>query len=285
MAKSESAVKGFESRRRKELLAFLVVKFLKAHESFREIHDEYVDASKNGCLAGCGLYRKVKVLEESYAFDMKEKAHILFRGNNGNGKGGQGASGEMDPRRLIGELETSIESKSLDSYIGTGFHLLLILTESLYQLDQYIPEFHKEQAQIDRIEKIAKRIGYAFNADELHELEHLRALSEISLKVTADTEELTLRLMERCEALFKGTAEVIRHLIESTRENEILVQNLLQNVDLLEKVYGEGSAERIFQAICRHKRLDGRTGLEKAVNYARTRCGNVTGLPGAGKAS
>jgi hypothetical protein len=70
---------GFEARRRKEHFAFLVVKFLKAFTSFSEIYREFKEASRRGCLSGCGLFEKVKELEESLAFDLKEKAHALFR--------------------------------------------------------------------------------------------------------------------------------------------------------------------------------------------------------------
>jgi hypothetical protein len=84
--------------------------------------------------------------------------------------------------------------------------------------------------------------------------------------------------MERCEELFKGTAEVLRHFIEGAADNEILVQNLIQNLGLFEAVYGEGSGERIFWVMFRHRGIEGSTGLEKAEAFARGRCGNTTGL-------
>jgi hypothetical protein len=275
----------FEARRRKEQLAFLVVKFLKAFTMFRDIHDRFHAAAKAGCLNGCGLFQKVIELQETLAFDMKEKAHYLFRTGGKNGGRWRASSGEKDTHRIIGELRGAIETRSIDSYIGTGFHLLMILGESLYQLDHYTPEFKKEQAQIARVERLAKRTRYTFTAEEMNELERLRALSEISMKVSAETEELAFRFMQRCDSLFTGTAEVIRHFIEGAGDNEVLIQNLLQNVDLLEKVYGDASAERIFWALCGHKKCEGRTGLEKAVNFARQKCGNVTGLPQAGRSS
>jgi hypothetical protein len=279
MTKSMSASDLFESRRRAEYLAFLVVKFLKAHEAFRTIYEEFQTAVRNNRLAEYGLYRKVWDLVQNLAFDMKEKAHYLFRTNNKNGKKLDDGSAEKGRRQMIVALKASIEARSIDSYIGTGFHQLLILGESLYQLERYAPEFKKEQAQIARIEKLAKRMGYTFSSEEANELENLRALSDISMKVNAETEELIFRYMVRCESLFKGTADVIRNFIEGAGDNEILIQNLLQNADLLEKVYGKNSAERIFWVLCRHKKIEGRTGLEKALNFAKTRCGNITGLP------
>jgi hypothetical protein len=285
VGKSVSVLNQFESRRRKEQLAVLVVKFLKAFTMFRGIHDQFHAAARNGCLTGCGLFQKVLELQESLAFDMKEKAHYLFRAGGKNGGIVRDSSGEKSAKSIIGELKSAIETRSIDSYIGTGFHLLLILGESLYQLDHYTPEFKKEQAQIARIERLAKRAGYTFTAEELNELERLRALSEISMKVSAETEELAFRFMQRCDSLFIGTAEVIRHFIEGAGDNEVLIQNLLQNIGLLEQVYGQDSAERIFWALCRHKKCEGRTGLEKAMSFARQKCGNVTGLPAADKSS
>ncbi len=283
MPKNVLALDRFEERRRKEYLAFLVVKFLKAFISFRGIHDDFHAAAERGCLTGCGLFQRVLELQETLAFDLKEKAHYLFRTGGKNGGGVHAATGEKDTHRIIGELRGAIETRSIDSYIGTGFHLLMILGESLYQLDHYTPEFKKEQDQIARVERLAKRAGYTFTAEEMGELERLRTLSEISMKVSAETEELAFRFMQRCNTLFAGTAEVIRHFIEGAGDNEVLVQNLLQNVNLLEKVYGADSAEHIFRVLCRHKKVEGRTGLEKAMNWARQKCGNVTGLPEAGK--
>jgi hypothetical protein len=285
MAKLGSARNRFEARRRKEHLAFLVVKFLKVFIAFRQIHDEFHAAADKGCLTGCGLFQKVLELQESLAYDLKDKAHYLFRTGGMSGGGARTAAADKGARSVIAGLKTSIQMRSIDSYIGTGFHLLMILGESLYQLDHYTPEFKKEQEQIARIERLAKRAGYTFTAEEAAELERLRAVSGISMKVSAETEELAFRFMQRCDSLFAGTAEAIRHYVEGAGDNEVLIQNLLQNVDLLESVYGRDSAERIFWILCRHKKCEGRTGLEKAMNYALQKCGNVTGLPAAGRSS
>ena len=279
MSRRVSAIEQFEPRRRKEYLAFLVVKFLRAYVAFRAIQEGFEKAVKENRLAESGLYKLVWELQDTLGFDMKEKAHYLFRsGLRGEEPGGDGAA-EKSTRRMIQKLKSSIETRSIDSYIGTGYHLLLILGESLYQLEHYAPEFRTEQGQIAEIEKLAEDAGYTFSPEEAAEMEQLRALSDISMKVSAETEELIFRFMVRCESLFKGTAEAIRRFIEGATENEILIMNLVQNVDLLEKVYGQGSAEKIFWVLCRHKRVEGQTGLERALCFSRMKCGNVTGLP------
>ena len=274
MAKKELANTDYEPRRRKEELAFLVVKFLKAYASFQEIRAGFHDAARRECLESCGLFEKVRLLEESLAFDLKEKAHYLFR--SATAPHGSSRAATKDTRRLLAELKISIETKTVDAYIGTGFHLLLMLRESLYQIQRYAPEFELERQEIARIEELTREVNPG--AEAQRDLEHLRALSEISVKLAADSVDTAHRIMARCDALFKRTAEVIRHLMMSARDNEILLQNLLQNVELLEVAYGEGSAELIFSDLLKSRRVEGKTGHEKALAYAKARCGNITRL-------
>ncbi len=278
MAKRGFARDGFEARRRKEHFAFLVVKFLKAFTSFSEIYREFKEASRRGCLSGCGLFEKVKELEESLAFDLKEKAHALFRAL-ASPAARPTRSSARDTRRQLAELRSAIETKSLDSYIGTGFHLLLILRESLYQIERYSPQYEKEQEEIGRIEELARVVGYSLSPTERDEMERIRTLGGISASLDADARDMAERIIERCNTLFKGSAEVIRHIMTGSSDNEILIQNLLQNRDLIEAVYGLGAAESIFSQLCSGKSFAGKTGLERAMAYARGRCGNATALP------
>lgn len=234
MPREELAGDRYENRRRKEELAFLVVKFLRAYLRFQEIGSKFQEATKAGRLAGSGLFERVRDLEEGLAFDIKERAHFLFR---------RGASAPGP-----GSHAVAIDTRSIDSSIGTGFHLLLILRESLYQIERYSPELDEE--------------------------------SETGRRLRVETEGLAGRMVERCTELFKSAAEALRRLIASVDDNEILVLNLLQNMDLVEQVYGGGSAEEIFSQQCTGKRLTGKTGTERALSFARARCGNITGLPG-----
>lgn len=278
MAKRGFVRDSFVERRRRENFAFLVVKFLKAFDAFSEIHAQFMDASRRGCLAGCGLFERVKELEESLAFDLKEKAHTLFRAPAVSSSRASRAS-SRDARRQLAELRASIETKTLDSYIGTGFHFLLILRESLYQVERYSPEYEKEQQEIGRVEELARAVGYSFSPTERGEMERIRALGGISTALDADARELAERMIERCATLFQGSAEVIRHIMTGSGDNEILIQNLLQNRDLIEKVYGDGAAERIFSELCSGKGFVGRTGVEKAMAYVRGHCGNLSAVP------
>jgi hypothetical protein len=277
---SESSREGFEERRAKEHLAFLVLKFLKAYVAFEGIHAAFKEAEARGCLATCGVFEQVRELEESLAFDMKELAHGLFRAQAGRDAGTPKAAARIS-RRMLRELKESIEMRAIDSYIGTGYHLLAILRESLYQLQHYAPAYEEEKTAVAAVEDMARRLKYSFSTGEARELEHLRSLADLSMKLSAENEALSRRMAARCRDLFQGTAQVILRHLESAPENEVLVQNLLQNRALLDRVYGVGAAERIFLELCRGRDVSGTTGLERARSYVRKYCGNVDGLSAA----
>jgi hypothetical protein len=273
---------GFGERRAKEYLAFLVVKFLKAYLAFEDILAAFREAEAGGRLATSGVFEQVKDLEENLAFDLKEMAHALFRTRTVQEARGPKPTGRIS-RRMLRELTATIEMRSIDSYIGTGYHLLAILKESLYQLRNYAPAYQQEKAEVAAIEDMARRLKYTFSAEEARELEHLRSLAELSMKLSAETEAMSRRMLLRCRDLFRGTAQVILRNLEGAAENEVLVQNLLQNHALLEQVYGAGAAERIFLELCRGRDVVGSTGLERARSYVRKHCSNVEALNGAGE--
>jgi len=265
----------FEARRRREQVAFFVVKFLRMYVSFKEIADEFHARSASGSLAGSGLFERVGALAQSIAFDLKELAHGLFRARKGQDTAEARSRGT---RELLAGMKTVLERRSLDSYIGTSYHLLLILQESLYQIERYSPELDKEKSEIERIMELARAGGPGFQPDQREELERLQALDEISAKLAVDSAELARVVLGRCEELLEGTAHVIRRFGASANDNEILVLNLLQNRDLVEKVYGAGAAEAIFAELCTGPGFKGRTGLDRALAFVRARCGNVSGL-------
>ena len=268
---------GFAERRAKEYLAFLVVKFLKAYVAFEGIHAEFRKAEADGSLAAGGVFEGVRELEENLAFDLKEMAHALYRTRGVQDAGGPKTSGRID-RRMLRELTASIELRAIDSYLGTGYHQLAIVKESLYQLRNYAPAYEQEKAAVASIEDMARRLKYTFSSEEARELEHLRSLAELSMRLSAESEATCRRVMARCRDLFRGTAQVIRRNLEAAAENEVLVQNLFQNRALLDRVYGAGTAERIFLELCRGKDLAGATGVERARSYVRKYCGNMNNL-------
>jgi hypothetical protein len=271
----------FEERRAKENLAFLVVKFLKAYVSFDRIHAAFRDQGS------AGLLEPVRELEETVAFDLKEIAHGLFRARTAVASPTPKPTARVS-RRMFREVKASIEMRAIDSYIGTGYHLLAILKESLYQLRHYMPAQDAEKSEVAAIEEAARKAHYTFSPEEARELENLRSLAVLSRRLGAETEAMARRMIARCRDLFQGTAQVILSHLEGAAENEVLVQNLLQNRGLLDQVYGRGSAERIFSELCRGRDVAGSTGIERAQSYVRKHCGNLdsfTAVPGEGGAA
>jgi hypothetical protein len=270
-------VEPYLARRRKEELSFLVVRFLKAFELFEGIYRDFRQlASAGRGFGGSGLFQRVKQMEEDLVFGIKEKAHFLFRGA---APGGQQSEGGRSRHTLAG-LRRSLVDRSLDSTIGTGFHMFMILRECLYQLEVYAPRFEAELEQTERLEDLARRIGSALGEEEAHELEHIRQIVKHGQGLASYSRELAEQALERCRALFHRAAELLRHLVEEAGRNEVLVLNLLREREAVDRVYGEGGAERLFSHMFRNSGKPGATGLAKALAYARKNCGNTEALSG-----
>ena len=284
-------------RRRKEDFSFLVIRFLKAYVLYSDIYREFKNLQKQGGnFQDFGLFEKIRNLEQTLVFDIKEKAHFLFRSEQRDASEADSIASrfadlerilvkgrETDrtaARRVFSELRISLVRKSIDSYIGTGFHLFMILLESLYQLENYVPQYRSELEYVERIEELTGRIGYEFDEEEEHELSHIRQVVDLSQSITSDTLELAAVAAERCTTLFRETAEILRHAIEETPVNEVLVLNLLREKTMVERVYGEGSWEEILAHMFRTVGARGHSGAQKAEAFVRSVCGNIEALDG-----
>ncbi|MBN1835611.1 MAG: hypothetical protein JW820_07155, partial [Spirochaetales bacterium] len=277
----------FRIRRRKEAFAFLVVRFLRACVRFEDIYREFRNIEQSGHgFAGADLFARVRDLEEEVIFDVKEKAHALFR-REWDGKAGgwpsepaisdleravlsRGAAGgpREETRDMFAAVRRSLVNRSLDAYIGTGFHMFMILTESLYQLERYAPQYSREKEQVERLSELTRRMGYGLDDEEEHELDHIRQVARLSQGIAADTGELASIALERCRSLFRETAELIRHSIEEAGDNEVLVLNLLRDNSLLDQVYGPGAGEEILSHMFRGVEQPAASGKDKALAYA-----------------
>jgi hypothetical protein len=154
----------------------------------------------------------------------------------------------------------------------------MILRECVYQLEVYAPRYGQELAQAKRLERLALRIGFTLDEEEAHELVHIRQIVKRGKSAASYALELAQRAVERCHDLFSETAELMRHLIEEAGDNEVLLLNLLVQRPLVEAVYGAGAAEQILAHMHRNIELPGASGLEKALEQARKRCGNTEAL-------
>jgi len=289
--------KQYIARRRKEDLSFLVVRFMRTYVLFSELYEEFKELlNKGGDFQNSGLFAKIRNLEQALVFDIKEKAHFLFRSDSNNAEEPEAVgssfadlerilleSREADrtrARKVFAELRKSLVRKSIDSYIGTGFHLFMILLESVYQLENYVPQYRSELEYLQRIERLTNRIGYAFGREEEHELNHIRQVVSLCQSIATDTQELANVALERCMTLFHETAEILRHSIEEASSNEVLVLNLLIERSLVEQVYGAGSWETILKHMFRAVGGPEESGAQKAESFVRRTCGNIEGLKG-----
>jgi len=283
------------ARRRKEDLSFLVVRFMRVYVEFSELYEEFKTLLGEGAdFQNAGLFAKIRNLEQTLVFDIKEKAHFLFRSdwvdtNEPEVAGSRFADLERiilesqdadrtKAREVFAELRKSLVRRSIDSYIGTGFHLFMILLESIYQLENYVPQYRSELEYLERIEYLTGRIGYEFDPEEEHELDHIKQVVTLCQSITTDTQELANVALERCMALFRETAEILRHSIEDASSNEVLVLNLLKKRELVEQVYGTGAWESILSHMFRSAGEPGQSGAEKAESFVRRTCGNIEGL-------
>lgn len=287
----------YTARRRKEDLAFMVVRFLQAYVQFDGIYRDFSEHLSSGTgFEYAGLFVRIKSLEERLVFDIKEKAHFLFRSSRPGEVAGDPLAatyGDIDRIFLIGQtqvpaksearnvflqLRRSLVAKSLDSYIGTGFHMFMILRESFYQLEYYVPQYLRELEYLDRIEYLTQRVGYQLDEEEEHELGHIKQVVRLCQSIASETRELAAIAIERCRSLFRESAEIIRHSVEEATDNEVLVLNLLREHQLVDAVYGSGAGESILQHMFRHVDAPGKCGREKALDFARRTCGNTDGL-------
>ena len=284
-------------RKRKEELAFLVVKFLKAYSVFNEIYTDFKRYEKIGKgFVNSGLFEKIKFLEEKLVYDIKEKAHFLYRST----KGADSRSEDVDNSYkslqkllsskklgsesrniaidILTEIRRSLINQSIDSYIGTGFHIFMILRESVYQLEFYVPQYIQERQHIRKIESLSRKLGYVFSAEEMHELDHIKEIDELSRSLVRDTKRTATRSIERCKSLFERTAEILKHVMKESEENEILILNLIKEKKLLEKIYRPEGVDEIFSDMYKHTDIPGRTGVDRALNYIKKYSGNITGI-------
>lgn len=285
------------TRRKKEDLSFMVIRFMKAYIIFDGIYAAFKDVQNGGAGFGrAGLFAKIKTLEEKLVFDIKEKAHFLFRSEPGENSEQDLVSEKFadlekilllsqdqpayktQAREVFRALRQSLVRKSIDSYVGTGFHLFMILRESVYQLEFYVPQYLQELEYLTRIEYLTQRIGYDLDEEEEHELAHIRQVVKLCQSIASDTRELAAIALERCKSLFGETAEIIRHAIEESESNEVLILNLLKERELVEQVYGPGSCEALMNHIFRCAENDRQGGLEKALQFVKDSCGNIEAL-------
>ena len=192
--------------------------------------------------------------------------------------GDRSRSGAHQPG-AVRELTASIEMRSIDSYLGTGYHLLAILRNPSTSSSTTRPPTRRRRAAVAAIDDMARRSELHLQPEEAHELEHLRSLATLSEKLSAENGTLA-----DASSSAAGTCSRARRRsssdLEGAVENEVLVQNLLQNRDLLDRVYGPGRRSASSSGCAAAGTFAEATGVERAAAMRAEACGNVDGLSG-----
>ena len=288
-------------RRKKEYLSLLVVRFFKAYDVFNDIYRDFLEYEyDNNGVAKSALFERIKNLEESLFFDIEKKSQFLFRSEIGkNNKyteiqakyddlnrylaAKNSSITENEVKNTFSELRKSLLNKSIDSNIRRIFHILTILKVNFYELEYYEVEYVQEHKYVLKIESLFRKLGRALNDSERDELNHIKEIDKLGRKISTDTKNHIKIALGRCKSLFHETSEILLHVIHESRKNEILDLNLLRERELVDKIFGSNAHENIFSKMYKTVPNWGNTGVEKAINYCKYNCGNITGLPEAMK--
>jgi hypothetical protein len=287
-------------RRKKEFLPLLVVRFLRAYDTFNGIYGDFQEHSLvtvgYQAQAEGSCFKRINHLEQSLFFDIEAKSRFLFRrfrGTNLNDTEIQSKhddliaylSFERSPvndgeiGNTFSQLRKSLLNKSLDTNIRKILYILRLLKVNLHELEYYDVEYAQEHEYVVKIESLFNKFGRVLEKHERHELAHIKDIDKISHKIINDTKNHIKIAMQRCRSLFHETSQILLHVIQEARKNEVLVLNLIRERELIDRIYGSKAHERIFSGMYASMPNLGHTGLEKAINYCRYNCNNTSGLP------
>ena len=287
-------------RRKKEFLSLLVVRFLRANHVFNGIYGDFrkvgLGAVGYQSQAEGSLFKRINHLEQSLFFDIEAKSRFLFRHSRGTNLDDTEIQSKYDDLlaylsferspvndgeigHTFSQLRKSLLNKSLDTNISKILHILRLLKVNLHELEYYDVEYAKEHEYVVRIESLFNKFGRVLEKHERHELDHIKDIDKISHKIVSDTKNHIRIAMKRCRSLFHETSQILLHVVQEARKNELLVLNLIRERELIDRIYGFEAHERIFSGMYASMPDLGLTGLEKAINYCRYNCNNTSGLP------
>jgi hypothetical protein len=287
-------------RRKKEYLALLVVRFLRACDEFNSIYRDFCkDNPRKKVLTAEAenlFFERINHLEHSLFSDIEAKSRFLFRKSMSSNNDDVEIQSRYDDligcltfensslnshevTNIFSQLRKSLLSKALDTNIRKILHILTLLKVNLHELEYYDVEYAQEHEYVLKIESLFAELKRALTDNEKHELNHIKELDKISRKIVNDTENHVKIAMQRCKSLFHETSEILLHVIQESRNNELLILNLLRERELIDRIYGFKAHEHIFSQMYAGMSDLGQTGVEKAINYCRYNCNNISGLP------
>jgi hypothetical protein len=271
-------------RRNKEFLSLLVVRFLRANDVFNGIYEDF----RNAGLGAVGhqlpvegsFYKRINQLEQSLFVDIEAKSRFLFRRSRGTTVDDTEIQSQYDDLfAAFSQIRKSLLNKSLDTNIRKILHILRLLKACLHELEHCDVEYAREHEYVAKLESFFTKFGRGLANHERHELDHIKDIDKISSKIVSDTKNHIRIAMQRCKSLFHETSQILLHVIQEARKNEVLVLNLVRERELIDRIYGFEAHERILAGMYASMPQLGNSGLEKAVNFCRHNCNNTSDLP------
>ena len=125
----------------------------------------------------------------------------------------------------------------LDLVIGSIFHEAMKLRESIYQMEVYQPMYLQYKSSVGRSE---------------YEKNYLQQFERIVFKAKQGVVEG----MEETRSLFQDAMAQLIDLFKKDSKNRLLVRFLLENLPLLQKVYGSKKKKEIFNLMFKKGFLD-----------------------------
>ena len=154
---------------------------------------------------------------QTLLYNLKEQCHSLFRYRG---------------KRTIRKNEWL-----LDLVIGSIFHEAMKLRENIYQMEVYRPRYLQYKAKFGK---------------SSYEKDYLQQFERIILKAEQGVAEGMLET----RSLFRDAAAQLVDVFKGNSKNAFLVRFLLENLTLLNKVYGPKKTREIFNVMFRKGFLD-----------------------------
>jgi hypothetical protein len=147
---------------------------------------------------------------QSLLYNLKEQCHSLFR--------------------YKGKKPIHKNEWLLDLVIGSIFHEAMKLRENIYQMEVYRPKYLQYKSKFGKSD---------------YEKDYLQLFERIILKA----EQGVAEGMEETRSLFKDAMAQLVDLFKEGAKNTFLVRFLLENLSLLQGVYGPKKTKEIFKAM------------------------------------
>jgi tetratricopeptide (TPR) repeat protein len=181
------------------------------------VFQEIFKKYKEGCLRFSDIAVWVDDKGQTLLYKLKEQCHFLFR--------------------YKGKTPIHKNERLLDLVIGSIFHEAMKLRENVYQMEVYQPMYLQYKLRVGKS---------AYEKDYIHLFE----------RIIFKAKQGVAEGMEETRSLFKDAMAQLADLFKEDAKNIFLVRFLLENLTLLQKIYGSKKAKEIFNLMFRKGFLD-----------------------------